>query len=190
MTISWLPCRSRSVTWPPSPGFNLRGNRLAALPESIGNLAALSQLDIGGIAPPMADDFLRLYVTSRSPRWEARGLLTPGLSVSALTSEQLKMPWLFDLSEEQPHDRQLTVLPESIGNLAALTELDLRGSSVAALPESIGNLAALTKLDLQSCELTVLPESIGNLTALTELDLGGSQLTVLPESSATAALTS
>ena len=34
------------------------------------------------------------------------------------------------------------------------------------LPESIGNLTALTELDLGGCQLTVLPESIGNLTAL------------------------
>ena len=43
----------------------------------------------------------------------------------------------------------LTVLPESIGQLQALTELSLDGcSSLTALPESIGQLQALTTLYL------------------------------------------
>jgi Leucine-rich repeat (LRR) protein len=79
----------------------------------------------------------------------------------------------------------LTALPESIGNLQALTMLDLtRCTALTALPESIGNLQALTTLDLSDCEaLTALPESIGNLQALTTLDLSDCEaLTALPES--------
>ncbi|MEY9933908.1 hypothetical protein ABH926_008571 [Catenulispora sp. GP43] len=73
-------------------------------------------------------------------------------------------------------------LPESIGNLTALTTLDLSETGLTVLPESIGNLTALTTLDLSETGLTVLPESIGNLTALTTLDLSETGLTVLPES--------
>nr|WP_281178557.1 leucine-rich repeat domain-containing protein [Streptosporangium amethystogenes] len=52
---------------------------------------------------------------------------------------------------------------------------------MAALPESLGNLTALTELDLRHNRLTALPESLGNLTALTELDLRRNQLAALPE---------
>ena len=43
----------------------------------------------------------------------------------------------------------LAALPAAIGELGALTELDLSGcSSLAALPAAIGELGALTTLDL------------------------------------------
>ncbi|MHA1727740.1 MAG: leucine-rich repeat domain-containing protein, partial [Promethearchaeota archaeon] len=76
----------------------------------------------------------------------------------------------------------LTALPESIGNLTSLRNLDLEGNELTALPESIGNLTSLKDLDLGGNKLTALPESIGNLTSLRDLDLGGNKLTALPES--------
>ena len=39
------------------------------------------------------------------------------------------------------------------------------------MPESVGNLTALTTLNLGCNQLTAVPESVGNLTALTTLDL-------------------
>jgi Leucine-rich repeat (LRR) protein len=46
----------------------------------------------------------------------------------------------------------LTGLPESLGQLAALTTLDLSGcDALTGLPESLGQLAALTTLDLSGC---------------------------------------
>ena len=40
----------------------------------------------------------------------------------------------------------------------------------------MGNLVALTTLDLSGNQLTALPDWMGNLTALTRLDLCGNQL--------------
>ena len=67
----------------------------------------------------------------------------------------------------------LTVLPDSIGNLTQLIKLDLNGSNfLKKLPKEIGNLYALTRLDLAKCvALTELPDSIGNLTQLIYLGL-------------------
>jgi Leucine-rich repeat (LRR) protein len=43
---------------------------------------------------------------------------------------------------------------------------------LTGLPESLGQLAALTTLNLSRCRaLTGLPESLGQLAALTTLDL-------------------
>ncbi len=76
---------------------------------------------------------------------------------------------------------RLTALPEGIGELSALTELDLSANQLTALPEEIGQLSALTYLDLRENQLTELPEEIVQLSALTYLYLSANQLTELPE---------
>jgi internalin A len=75
----------------------------------------------------------------------------------------------------------LPTLPEAVGNLAALTTLNMSHKGLTTLPEALGNLTALTTLDLSNNQLTTLPEALGNLTALTTLDLSNNQLTTLPE---------
>ena len=79
----------------------------------------------------------------------------------------------------------LTKLPDSIGNLTALTTLELRGCiALETLPDSIEKLTKLTTLTISICEaLKTLPDSIGNLTVLETLDLHGcSALETLPYS--------
>eukprot|EP01050_Picozoa_sp_SAG11_P017100 SAG11_NODE_2422_length_3379_cov_191.171037_2_plen_742_part_00 len=78
-------------------------------------------------------------------------------------------------------DNQLTTLPESFGQLTALTTLYLGYNQLTTLPESFGQLTALTKLHLYDNHLTTLPEWFGQLTALTYLDLDDNHLTTLPE---------
>jgi len=76
-------------------------------------------------------------------------------------------------------------LPKSIGNLTNLTQLILRKCSyLTSLPESVGKLINLTQLSLRECVyLTRLPNSIGNLTNLAQLDLRNcNNLFALPES--------
>lgn len=73
--------------------------------------------------------------------------------------------------------RELTMLPESIGQLINLQSLNLSGDyrnsvNLTMLPESIGQLTNLQSLNLKWCkELTMLPEWIGQLTNLQSLDL-------------------
>lgn len=76
---------------------------------------------------------------------------------------------------------RLTTLPESIGNLTQLQELDLAGNELTTLPESIIKLTQLQKLFLSSNKLTTLPESISNLMQLQRLDLDDNNLMTLPE---------
>jgi internalin A len=77
---------------------------------------------------------------------------------------------------------RLADLPDWLGNLISLTDLDLSGNRLIALPDSLGNLTSLTKLDLSSNQLIALPDSLGNLTSLTDLDLSSNQLIALPDS--------
>ena len=60
--------------------------------------------------------------------------------------------------------------------------LSLYGLRLLSIPEQIGDLTALTSLNLGCNRLTTLPEQIENLTALTSLNLSDNRLTTLPHS--------
>lgn len=75
--------------------------------------------------------------------------------------------------------KDLISLPESIGNLVNLQELDLGWNQLIYLPESFGNLVNVRKLHLWGNKLTSLPESFGNLVNLQELDLSDNPLVCL-----------
>ena len=89
---------------------------------------------------------------------------------------------LSQLKELNILNSQLVSLPESIGELSQLTQLYVRHSPLTSLPESIGELSQLAELNVSYNQLTSLPESIGELSQLTELNVSCSQLTSLPES--------
>jgi leucine-rich repeat protein SHOC2 len=86
------------------------------------------------------------------------------------------------VSELDLGDKQLSRLPDSIGNISTLKRLNLTGNGFTKLPDSIGNLTHLTRLFIEDNHLTYLPESIGNLTNLAYLFLGTNSLIYLPES--------
>ena len=92
------------------------------------------------------------------------------LGVTSLEQTQL------DLSR-----KHLCELPESIGILTNLKELNLYDNDLTSLPDWIGNLTNLEKLSLGSNKLTSFPESFGNLTKLETLDLSKNKLTSLPD---------
>jgi Leucine-rich repeat (LRR) protein len=66
-------------------------------------------------------------------------------------------------------------LPESIGNLRKLNMIAILNTckaSLKQLPECVGNMVALKQLDLSNfAKLEELPASLGNLVNLQELDL-------------------
>lgn len=64
------------------------------------------------------------------------------------------------------------VIPEEIGDLKTLEELEIRGM-YKTLPDSIGNLQQLKKLEIRLSNLDVLPESMQRLTQLEELGIAG-----------------
>jgi len=76
---------------------------------------------------------------------------------------------------------RIDFLPESIGKLSGLTDLDVSNTRLTTLPESIGMLSNLTKLDLFHNKLTTLPHSIKSLKELKYLNLRSNCLTTLPK---------
>ena len=77
---------------------------------------------------------------------------------------------------------QMTVIPESFGNLTSLGLLYLEWNRLTSLPESFSNLTSLISLTVNNNLLTGLPSNIGNLTNLYFLDLGYNQINELPDS--------
>ncbi|KAI6681354.1 hypothetical protein NL676_035235 [Syzygium grande] len=68
-------------------------------------------------------------------------------------------------------------LPESMGSLVSLTQLNLSYTGIKELPEFIGSMELLETLDVSGCKsLARLPSSIGNLVSLSRLNLRGCEL--------------
>jgi leucine-rich repeat protein SHOC2 len=80
------------------------------------------------------------------------------------------------------YQSQIYSLPESIGSLTNLVELNINNNLLDNLPESIGNLVNLNRLYINFNRLTKLPESIGDLINLNRLDLSFNSLVDLPDS--------
>ena len=73
-------------------------------------------------------------------------------------------------------------LPEQIGQLTKLKELEINAFDLISLPESIGQLTQLEKLEIAFCDkLVALPENIGKLTGLKGLAIRGLPIIKLPE---------
>ncbi len=155
--------------------LRLEGCRMSVLPDSIGGLKALTQLDLT----------------------ECLSLTTLPESIGGLTAlEKLFLPHCVALTAlpdtigelnsltnlDLSACNKLVALPDSIGGLKALTVLDLAECMITTLPDTIGGLTALKNLYLNKSPITALPDAIGDLKALTLLALVGcSSLAELPD---------
>jgi Leucine-rich repeat (LRR) protein len=112
---------------------------------------------------------------------------TPGKSVirplplKSLAGIKL-IPYINKVTTLSLVNSELTELPDSIGDLPSLQDLNLNESHTKELPKAIGNLLQLKELFLRTNQLTELPDSIGNLRNLEDLFLAFNQLAKLPES--------
>jgi leucine-rich repeat protein SHOC2 len=79
------------------------------------------------------------------------------------------------------HSKRINTLPDSIGKLTDLTELDLVNNHLTTLPDSIGNITKLKYIFLDNNQLTSLPDSISTLINLAGLTLNNNRLMHLPE---------
>jgi internalin A len=118
------------------------------------------------------------------------GMLESLRSLSSLNSLLLRdagtlpesVGQLTQLQQLDVSDNQLTALPKSVGQLTQLRQFHVSDNQLTALPESVGQLTQLQQLDVSRNELKALPESVGQLTQLQQFDASGNGLTALPES--------
>lgn len=76
------------------------------------------------------------------------------------------------------HNR-LASLPDELGRMSALAELDAGCNEIANLPPRMGDLARLRSLDLRSNMIVHLPIELTYLR-LVKLDISGNRISVLP----------
>lgn len=79
-------------------------------------------------------------------------------------------------------NKPLTELPEAIGQLQALTRIDLRHNGLHRLPESLGRLHRLEDLTCMGNKLECLPDVFHHLKQLRYLDMRENRLHSLPPS--------
>ncbi|XP_036396370.1 leucine-rich repeat and calponin homology domain-containing protein 1-like isoform X2 [Megalops cyprinoides] len=76
-------------------------------------------------------------------------------------------------------NNKLACLPEAIGQLRNLMELDISCNEITALPRHIGRLKALRELNVRRNFLCVLPEDLAELP-LVRLDVSCNKVTTVP----------
>jgi Leucine-rich repeat (LRR) protein len=74
-------------------------------------------------------------------------------------------------------DVQMLTLPEDIGNLNAITTLDISQNRLSELPASIGGCVSLVHLRAFQNRLTEIPAGVGSMPGLRELLLSNNALT-------------
>ncbi|XP_050244407.1 disease resistance protein RPV1-like isoform X3 [Quercus robur] len=172
-------------------------SRLKKFPEVVGNMSCLSKLSLNGTAItglPLSIEHL-IGLTKLDIR-DCKNLSS--LPNGCYSSMSLKSLNLFGCSK-------LVKLPENLGNIETLVELDVSGTAITGLPLSIEHLIGLTILDIRDCKnlsslpngcyssmslkslnlsgcskLVKLPENLGNIKTLKELDVSGTAITGLP----------
>ncbi|XP_048476103.1 DISP complex protein LRCH3 isoform X3 [Rhincodon typus] len=76
-------------------------------------------------------------------------------------------------------NNKLTSLPEDIGSLSQLRELDVSCNDIHTLPSQIGNLESLRDLNIRRNQLITLPEELSELP-LVRLDFSCNKITRIP----------
>jgi len=148
--------------------FSLMGSQISRMPDSIANLTRLEEVELNH---NWFEKFPIEIFTIPNLK-ELVSLNNRYLQIEFGNSTSLQKLRIGD---------KISVLPESIGRLSNLTDLNLSSNRLTTLPESIGKLSNLTNLNLFNNKLTTLPNSIKNLKKLRYLDLSRNYFTTLPK---------
>lgn len=153
--------------------LNVSGNSLAVLPDSIESCRALEELIV---------DFNQLTRLPEALGFELLNLQKLSVRSNKLTCLPYSTSHMMSLRSLDVHMNKLGGLPEDLENLMNLEYLDISSNFnyLVALPESIGGLTSLIELNISYNQITALPASIGRLEKLQHLKLEGNPLVVPP----------
>ncbi|XP_030934368.1 TMV resistance protein N-like isoform X1 [Quercus lobata] len=147
-------------------------SKLDELPENLGNIEGLENLDVSGTAITR----LPLSVV------HLKNLKLLSLSRCVGSSKSFNKLLNFPLMQRKRSPDPMSMLECSLQGLWSLTELDLSYCNIQMIPNVLGSLSSLRELNLKGNNFVCLPESIIQLSNLTNLYLGGcTQLQMLPK---------
>ncbi|KAK2538821.1 Erbb2ip [Columba guinea] len=147
--------------------LELRENQLKILPKTMSRLTQLERLDLG------SNEFTEVFIGTLKQ-------LTY-LDVSKNNIEVVEEGSLKKVTTLKIDENQLIYLPDSVGGLISLEELDCSFNEIETLPSSIGQLSNIRTFAADHNFLTQLPSEIGNWKHVTVLFLHSNKLEFLPE---------
>ena len=150
--------------------LGLAGNRLRALPRSIGGLRALRGVWAHG-------NCLKEIPEELCECESLRNLVVGGNRLRALPENMSRLKSLEELSAP---GNQLRALPD-LGSLPLLRDIDLHGNAIERLPEDMSGLRALESLSVQGNRLKKIPKSLTTLRRLRALNLAENEIELLPD---------
>jgi len=140
-------------------------SKLEKVPETVGNMKRLKELKLDGTAIkelPLSIGHLSGLTILNLEGCKSLTSLPCNISLDSFEILVLSGCW------------KLEKVPEIMGNMKRLKELELNGTAIKELPLSIGRLSGLTRLNLANCKsLLTLPSVVCNLTSLQYLILCG-----------------
>lgn len=142
--------------------ITISNNNLHFLPQNIGELVSLTQLDVSYNSIDSIPESLSLLTNLKelSVAWNKMKEISSGI-----------FPTLGNLSAIDLSGNQLTLLPNDICTLSKLSILSCAYNSLLKLPDDIGNMVGITGLNIAFNSLSELPASIGRLENLRDLQL-------------------
>ncbi|NXC25389.1 LRCH3 protein, partial [Campylorhamphus procurvoides] len=136
--------------------LNLYQNCIRYIPEAVLNLQSLTFLNIRVL--------VILFSLSKSRN-----------QLSTLPVHLCSLPLKVLIAS----NNKLVVIPEEIGQLRQLTELDVSCNEIQTIPPQIGNLESLRDLNVRRNNLVRLPEELAELP-LIRLDFSCNKITTIP----------
>ncbi|XP_011487808.1 leucine-rich repeat and calponin homology domain-containing protein 1 isoform X2 [Oryzias latipes] len=147
---------------------DLSKNRLADVPSEVCHLVALETLNLyHNCIRTIPDSIISL-----------QSLTSLNLSRNQLSSLPACLCGL-PLRVLNASNNKLVSLPETIGQLQSLMELDISCNEITALPRHIGRLKALRELNVRRNLLCVLPEDLADLP-LVKFDVSCNKVSTIP----------
>lgn len=201
-----LNLRSCEITTFPKALFHLKklkklvisNNKFAILPDELFELTALEYLDIGSCDLTEISEKigqltnLKTLILDKNRITDLPDALLslPKLEkVTVLGNRKINFAQYFKLLAKLKTETlslasygYLKQIPEDIGLIKTLKNLNLSLNPLKSLPESIGELNNLETLNLRGNQLSDLPASFAQLTNLKTLDIGENQFSKLPKS--------
>lgn len=112
---------------------------------------------------------------------ELRSLRFSGMPAIGARFGEIPFDVLGKLETFELSENGIAVLPDGIGALRALRDLDVSNEKITGLPKSLARLGNLQRVSLYACPLRELPPVLAATKTLTYLSASGTGVTVIPD---------